>query len=172
LSPPSPPPHYSWRSPIPTPAPAELAERAAVAVNKLNHATILGARPGLVHPGDAYSTVASLKELAGCLPRTFEQVGAFLHHLDQQGSLRLDDGNDPACAVADLDDALRRATAAAHQLRNALDQAHSALGPVGYEAPRATAARRHTSAQPARPTALPAVADNPAQAPSTARRRR
>lgn len=158
-------------SPIRTLKPADLAERAAAAVNRLNHATIPGTRPGLAYPGDAYDTVASLKELAGSLPQTFDQIAAFLHRLDQQGSLRLDDGTSTAPAVADLDDALHQATTAAHHLRNALNQAHSALGPVAYQEPRATAARQHTTAQPARPLAIAAIADN-AQAPATVPRRR
>lgn len=129
---------------MPVPTPAHLADRAATAVNKLNHATIPGTRPGLTHPSDAYDTIASLKELAGSLPQTFDQITVCLWHLHQDGHLRLDNGTDPYAAVTRLDDALHQATAAAEALHNALDKAHSALGPIGHQ-PRAAAARQRTT---------------------------
>jgi hypothetical protein len=135
---------------LPTSKPPDLADRAATAVNKLNHATIPGTRPGLIHPGDAYSTIASLKQLAGSLPQTFDQITAFLKNLHQDGHLRLGNGSDPPLTVTQLGDALQQAAAAAEILRSALDQAHSALGPVGYQ-PRATAARARTTTRPAAP---------------------
>jgi hypothetical protein len=147
---------------LPTAEPTDLAEHAATAVNKLNHATLPGARPGLTHPSDAYTVTSSLKELAGHLPQTFEQINAFLTGLHEDGLLRLDNGRDPAAALAQLDDALQQAATAAEHLRAALDHAHTALGPIGYQ-PRATAARQHTA------HTATAASGGPATAPSTGR---
>jgi len=130
---------------LPTAEPTDLAEHAATAVNKLNHATLPGARPGLTYPGDAYTVTSSLKELAGHLPQTFEQITTFLAGLHEDGHLRLDNGRDPATALALLDEALQQAATAAEHLRTALDHAHTALGPIGYQPPRATAARQRTA---------------------------
>jgi hypothetical protein len=46
---------------LPTAKPTDLADRSATTVNKLNHATLPSARPGLTYPGDAYRAISSLK---------------------------------------------------------------------------------------------------------------
>jgi len=114
---------------------ADLSDTAAEAIRGLNHATHPGnGAPGLTYPGDAYTTVANLKDLAGRLPQSFEQLLAFLDQLNAQGALR-SDRNDLDAELLQTSTALIDATAAALALRGALDRAHSALGAVGYVQP-------------------------------------
>lgn len=107
----------------------ELADNAAEAIRSINHAT-----KTLEYPGDIYSTVANLKILAQRLPQAFEQLGGRLTQLGHDGHLRIEPGRgDLADTQDDVYDALRAAIDAAQAMEQALDRAHTALGPIGYQ---------------------------------------
>lgn len=107
----------------------ELADTAAEAIRSVNHST-----KNIEYPGDVYSTVANLKILAQRLPQTFEQLGGRLTQLGHDGHLRIEPGRgDLADAQEETYAALRDAIDAAHALDAALNRAHSALGPIGYQ---------------------------------------
>lgn len=114
------------------PAAADLAETAAEAIRDLNRVTrSMGG--GLEYPGDAYTTVANLSALAMRLPQAFEQICGFIDRLDELGSLRSDNGpEDLAQRLEDLRSAMTLAGGWASALHTCLDQAHSALSPIGY----------------------------------------
>lgn len=115
--------------------PAELAGQAADAVRALNHVAL--ERPGTEgwqYPGDAYSTVANLTALAGYLPQAIGQLDAFIGALEDTGRLRSDKGpGDLPHRLLDFHGAAADAVRQALALRDALDRAHQALGPVGYD---------------------------------------
>ena len=107
----------------------ELADSAAEAIRSINHAA-----KTVEYPGAIYSTIANLKILAQRLPQAFEQLGGRLTQLGHDGHLRIEPGRgDLAAAQEDAYDALREAIIAAQVMEAALDRAHSALGPIGYQ---------------------------------------
>jgi len=106
-----------------------LADRAPDAIRSVNHATRT-----LQHPGDIYSTVANLKILAQRLPQTFQQLGARFAQLGHDGRLRIEPGRGDLNAAQDQAyQALYDAVVAAEAMEQALDRAHTALGPIGYQ---------------------------------------
>ena len=107
----------------------QLADDAAEAIRAINHSTST-----VQYPGDVYSTVANLKILAQRLPQTFEQLGSRLTQLGHDGHLRIEPGRgDLADAQEETYAALRDAIEAARAMEDALNRAHSALGPIGYQ---------------------------------------
>jgi hypothetical protein len=107
----------------------QLADRAADAIRDVNHST-----NSLKYPGDIYSAVAYLKILAQRLPQTYEHLCGRLTQLGHDGHLRIEPGRgDLDQAQDDTYAALREAIAYAHAMTAALDRAHTALGPIGYQ---------------------------------------
>ncbi|MBW1597919.1 DUF4011 domain-containing protein [Streptomyces sp. JJ38] len=118
-------------------APEYLAFVAASAIRDLNHATWPGRgsqQPaGLEYPGDAYATVAGLKQLAQRLPQSIDQIQHFMERLEARGQLRTDEsGKRLDLALRELRAGLDLARTAAESLENGLNTAHNALGPIGY----------------------------------------
>ncbi|MBP8533707.1 hypothetical protein [Streptomyces sp. MK37H] len=112
-------------------AAVELSDAAAEAVRQLNHAT-RATGGGLEYPGDAYSTVANLKTLAQRLPQALEQIEAFITGLHADGHLTSDRGRPIEDEVDAVEASLKWAAGDAELLAERLDQAHSALSPLGY----------------------------------------
>ena len=107
----------------------QLADDAAEAIRAINHAT-----GTLQYPGDIYSTVANLKTLAQRLPQTCQQLAGRLTQLGHDGHLRIDPGRgDLSDAQNQAYAALYDAVVAAEAVEQALDRAHTALGPIGYQ---------------------------------------
>jgi hypothetical protein len=107
----------------------QLADRAAEAIRSVNHAT-----SALKYPGDIYSTVANLKILAQRLPQTFQQLGARFAQLGHDGHLSIEPGRGDLNEAQDQAyQALYDAVVAAEAMGQALDRAHTALGPIGYQ---------------------------------------
>jgi hypothetical protein len=110
----------------------ELSNTAAEAIRDLNHVTRQSS-DGLEYPGDAYTTVANLSALAMRLPQAFDQIRDFIDRLDTKGHLRSDNGpDDLAQRLEDLRAGIAAASRCADALRTCLDQAHTALSPIGY----------------------------------------
>lgn len=123
---------------------AALAEQAAEAVRALNHATLRVPGARMRYPGDAYTVIGNLSELAMRLPQALTQLQRFIDELEAAGHLRHDTG-DPRRLTRALDglhtstdDAVR----AARHLYRALEAAHGALGSLAYEADPAGGDRR------------------------------
>ncbi|GAA0556588.1 hypothetical protein [Streptomyces mordarskii] len=108
----------------------ELSDAAAEAIRQLNHAT--GKPDGLEYPGDAYSTVANLKTLVQRLPQALEQIEAFITGLHTDGHLTSDRGRPIEDEIDAVQASLKWAAGDAELLAERLDQAHSALSPLGY----------------------------------------
>jgi hypothetical protein len=112
-----------------TKTPAQLADDAAEAIRGLNHAT-LSTRPGWEYPSDAYSVVGGLARAVGGLTQAADQIGALIEELD--GHLTSDRGTLDADVIAAYA-ALADSTDAARTLYEALNRAHAALSPLGYQ---------------------------------------
>lgn len=112
--------------------PTQLADDAAEAIRALNHAT-LSARDGWTYPGDAYSTVANLADMARKLPQAPGQLEGFVGAMEDAGRLQSDTGPDDLPGrLLDFHRAMAGAITQSRALGQALDRAHQALGPVGY----------------------------------------
>jgi hypothetical protein len=108
---------------------AGLADQAAELVRGLNHATLPGVG-GLSYPGDVYSVLIGLSVLAGRLPQALAQAETFLVAQLTAGRIVIVDGTHtghPDAAVAEAEEYLRTARAAAHRLHVDLDRAAAAL---------------------------------------------
>ncbi|MFI2347161.1 hypothetical protein ACH492_08900 [Streptomyces sp. NPDC019443] len=111
---------------------AELSDAAAKAIRDLNHAT-RQTNGGLEYPGDAYTTVANLSTVAMRLPQAFDQIRDFIDRLGTKGHLQSDNGlDDLAQRLEDLRAAMATAGRCADALHTCLNQAHTALSPIGY----------------------------------------
>lgn len=112
--------------------PARLADDAAEAIRRLNHAT-LSARDGWRYPGDAYDTVACLARMAGGLGQALGQLEGFVGTLADGGRLTSDHGPDDLPGrLEGFHAAMRTAEDHARVLGHSLDRAHQALGPIAY----------------------------------------
>lgn len=111
--------------------PARLADDAAEAIRRLNHAT-LSARDGWRYPGDAYDTVACLARMAGGLGQALGQLEGFVGTLADGGRLTSDKGQEGLpCRLREFHRASSDAIRQARALYHSLDRAHQLLGPVG-----------------------------------------
>ncbi|GGZ28111.1 hypothetical protein [Streptomyces nitrosporeus] len=113
--------------------PAQLASTSADAVRALIHATFASPQAEWEFPGDAYSVVGGLSELARMLPQALDQIARHVEQLHTAGHIRSDRGGDGAGEVADALRALEFAAADAGQLSSRLETVHSALGPLAYK---------------------------------------
>ncbi|GAA3909207.1 hypothetical protein [Streptomyces lannensis] len=113
--------------------PAQLADDAAEAIRALNHLTRVS-QADWEYPGDAYSVVGNLRDLAQRLPQLFQQIGQLIEHLADEDHIRSDKGGNGATEVSAALDALNRAYEDALTMEAALDGAHSALGPLAWKA--------------------------------------
>jgi hypothetical protein len=111
--------------------PAQLADDAAEAIRAINHRT-MSSGDDWQYPGDAYSVVGNLSQVAMMLPQALDQIGALVERLDQAGNLR----SDKDTLATDLDSTyggLADAHDAARKLYDALNRAHSGLSPIAYK---------------------------------------
>ncbi|MFE5125483.1 hypothetical protein [Streptomyces sp. NPDC056669] len=117
-----------------TMTPVALSDAAAEAIRELNHLTRIR-QADWEYPGDAYSTVANLALLVQRLPQALEQIQTFITELHDGGHLVSDRGRHIDDEVAAVKAGLTWAADDAHTLAERLDQAHSALSPLGYTGP-------------------------------------
>jgi hypothetical protein len=116
---------------VPELTPANNADAAAEAIRAINHLT-LSPRDGWQYPGDAYSTVGNLTQMAMMLPQALEQIERLIVDLNEAGHLRSDKDQ----LEHDLDETVRgleEAQIAANKLYGALNRAHSGLSPIAYK---------------------------------------
>jgi hypothetical protein len=110
--------------------PAQLADQAAEAIRAINHLT-MSRRNGWEYPGDAYSVVGNLSQMAMMLPQALDQIGALIGQMGE-GNLR----SDRDTLADDLDatyGGLADAHDAARKLYESLNRAHSGLSPIAYK---------------------------------------
>ncbi|MFE1383490.1 hypothetical protein ACFW6S_31530 [Streptomyces sp. NPDC058740] len=69
--------------------PSQLASDAADAVRAINHLT-RSPRDGFEYPGDVYSLVAGLSQMAAMLPQALDQAARLIVDLHEAGHLRSD----------------------------------------------------------------------------------
>ncbi|WP_228471572.1 hypothetical protein, partial [Streptomyces alkaliphilus] len=114
---------------------AGTARAAAEAIRTLNHLTFRpDARAEWEMPGDVYSVIGALAELAERLPQTLHQAGELLEALHASGRLRHDsgDGGQLAADVAAFGIKTREAAGTAGRLADGLRHAHNALARIGH----------------------------------------
>jgi hypothetical protein len=110
-----------------------LAE-ASELVRRFNHESRhLG--DGWEFPGDAYSAVAELADLGRKLGQAIEQSVRPVVATSEAGRLTVDDGGDPDVAMVRVQSRRSEAVYAALRLSHALNELHSALGPLGSKPP-------------------------------------
>ncbi|MDQ0689011.1 hypothetical protein QFZ56_008057 [Streptomyces achromogenes] len=112
--------------------PAKLADEAAEAIRAINHLTQGSPRDDWEYPGDVYSLVANLSQMAMMLPQALEQASHLMNKLNEGGHLRSDKDTldqDLGEVFYGLDDARN----AAQKLYGSLNRAHNGLGPIGYK---------------------------------------
>jgi hypothetical protein len=117
---------------VPDLTPAQHADNAAEAVRAINHATLQQSSNGWQYPGDAYSTVGNLSQMAMMLPQALEQIERLIVDLNESGHLHSDKDR----LEHDLDETVRgleEAQIAANKLYGALNRAHSGLSPIAYK---------------------------------------
>jgi hypothetical protein len=108
--------------------PAQLADQAAEAIRAINHLT-MSPRDDWQYPGDIYSLVGNLSQMAMMLPQALDQASRLLADLNESGRLRSDKDQlerDLGEAFYGLDDARN----AAQRLYGSLNRAHNGLGPI------------------------------------------
>jgi hypothetical protein len=89
---------------------------------------------GWEFPSDAYGAVADLAELARKLGQAIDQSVRPVQATSDAGRLTVDDGGDPDVAMVRVQNRRGQAVYAALRLSLALDELHSALGPLGASA--------------------------------------
>ncbi|ELP70825.1 hypothetical protein PV735_07975 [Streptomyces turgidiscabies] len=116
--------------------PVQHPRTAADAVRAFNHATLptFGEGPQLAYPGTVYRALAAFTTLARGLPQAYDQIGTALARLHQTGHLTADHGT-PTQHTDAVSIALREAEHHATAMTAALERAHSASAPLGYNGP-------------------------------------
>lgn len=112
--------------------PAKLANEAAEAIRAINHLTQGSPRDNWEYPGDVYSLVGNLSQMAMMLPQALEQASHLIEGLFEGGHLSSDKNTldqDLVDVFRGLDDARN----AAQRLHDALTRAHNGLGRIGYK---------------------------------------
>jgi hypothetical protein len=113
-------------------SPAAHASIAADAVRALNHATLSTGQENWQYPGDVYSVIGSLSQMASHLGQSLAQAGQLMSGLEDDDDITSSTGD----VEADLDaarSALERARSAQQALLTALRETHVALSPLGYK---------------------------------------
>jgi len=104
----------------------------------LNYATMAG-RGGLIYPGDVYSLLGALGEMAERFPQLYRQISVFLSQERNAGHLAESadgpTGGDTKLAVLRAVDALALAGTYADEMCKALDKAQAAIRAVSYVGP-------------------------------------
>lgn len=104
----------------------ELATDAAESIRNLNHALYAG----IEYPGEAYSLVGALAQMASMLPQALTMTRGSVQKLADADQLRSDRGTLPADLVSTYD-GLEHAASVARELYQALNAAHGALSHLG-----------------------------------------
>lgn len=84
-------------------------------------------------PYDAYRVLGDLVQAAERLPHALDGIAAFLRGMHARGMLRVDNGADPHTHARDTSASLRVASAAAHALAGALNEAFQHVAAIGYD---------------------------------------
>ena len=66
--------------------PTQLADEAAEAIRAINHLTQGSPRDDWQYPGDVYSLVANLSQMAMMLPQALDQASRFITDLNERGT--------------------------------------------------------------------------------------
>ena len=112
--------------------PAALADEAAEAIRAIIHLTQGAPRDDWEEPGDVYSLVGNLSQMAMRLEQALQQASRLVAGLNESGRLRSDRDqleNDLTETFHGLD----AARIASHRLYGALDRAHNGLGSIGLK---------------------------------------
>jgi hypothetical protein len=105
----------------------EAADQASEAIRSLNYLTLpADGAPGLEFPSDAYDIIGGVKTAAQRMPQLFSQLTEWLVSQYEANRVGHDSGEDAVCSLADVNDALAEAAAAAGKLEDALNRAHNA----------------------------------------------
>ncbi|WTW96855.1 hypothetical protein OG216_27395 [Streptomycetaceae bacterium NBC_01309] len=89
---------------------------------------------GLTNPGDAYRITGALMETAMRLPQSTDAISRYLTRQAARGTLRIDNGSNAVAHTARVADAIRTANQHARLLEQALAEAFSLTGAIGYHA--------------------------------------
>ncbi|MFI0822229.1 hypothetical protein ACH4TX_41665 [Streptomyces sp. NPDC021098] len=109
--------------------PAAIAHQLAEETRALNHRTL---DPTVFEqPGDVSEVVCALRTVLERLPQALNQTSAGLRRLAETDGIRMDDGTDPAVAVAAALVALREATGALWSAQEVLGGAAAPLSHMG-----------------------------------------
>lgn len=111
--------------------PTQHAETAAEAIRAINHLT-MSPRDSWQTPGDVYSLVGGLHQMAMKLPQALEQANCFIDKLNDAGRLR-SDKDQLDHDLAEVFYGLDAARLAAQRLHGALNRAHNGLGQIGMQ---------------------------------------
>ena len=109
--------------------PTKQARDAAEAIRKLNHATIAPKQP--IPAPVISSTVQALEALLTRLPQALDQLSGQLHRDQADDAIRMDDGSDPAAAVAEVRTSLTDTVRAVHAATESLQDAAGLLFNMG-----------------------------------------
>jgi hypothetical protein len=112
--------------------PARHIDSAVQAIRQFNHAS-RSAGPEWQRPGDTYSAIGALSQLAGMLPQALEQSIRPVTRTHEDGRLAIDGDGDPQAAVRYLRDALAAAVKAAADVEFAVGQMHIETSPMSYD---------------------------------------
>ncbi|MEU5548054.1 hypothetical protein AB0G85_38220 [Streptomyces sioyaensis] len=112
--------------------PRAHASAAADAIRQLNHETRED-REGWQYPGDAYSLVGGLAQLANSLPQVLDQIAQLIERLAVNDHIRSDEGGDGAAKVHEALRGLEWASADAESLASRLGTVRSALSSLAYK---------------------------------------
>lgn len=122
------------------------AASAAEAVNGLNrrvHAALVAAEDtDLTRLKDAYEVIASLKSLAQRLTLTATQMQQLVSQWHEEGHLVTGHAIDTDEVVGDFSSAMAETAKVARGLFTTLDSATESLGPIGWQDPGPSEARR------------------------------
>ena len=111
--------------------PAQMASDAAEVIRSLNHRTFDA--EAFKEPSDVYRTVNNLTRLVHGLPQVIEQTWKRLRMMEQDDTIRMDNGTDVAEEM--------------EKVRQQLGQARQKLAEAGSDLDRATQALSHMGGQ-------------------------
>jgi hypothetical protein len=116
----------------------EVASAFTATIDVLNCASGSHAEQGLPDPGSVHLVIKSVEMGVGGMAQLFQQLGSRLHQLQQEGHFQVSHGGfagRPEAAVAEVQEQLAQASAAAGDLFAALGRAGEALAwaGTGYE---------------------------------------
>lgn len=115
--------------------PLRHPRKAAEAIRAFNHETLPNLTgPAIDYPSTVCDVIGAFSTLAHRLPQALDHIAVALVDLDQAGYLTADHGT-PTQHTTTAVTALREAERLAVALTEALERAHNASSPLGYDGP-------------------------------------